>query len=108
MIFNRIFKENKGKKENIQRLLKLDKREVRYVSSRDSETNVEYVLGKSGIINIEGDIFSIICGDKKIFESSIYEMTGSELLSLDGIIITTKNKDYTEMIVYFKYYRKVD
>lgn len=101
---------NKEKKLNEEKLRKLHGREVRYASKRDETTYVETVIGKNGIINVEDDTFSLICSDKVVFQSPLKDLMGSDLMSLDGIILTktsadTKIKD--EIMVYYKYYRKV-
>ncbi|WP_055668872.1 hypothetical protein [Desnuesiella massiliensis] len=110
MFWSKKYKLKKEKKENEEKLRKLQGREVRYASKRDEITYVETVIGKNGVINIVDDIFSVICNDKIIFSSPISEVYGSDLMSLDGIILNYKDettgKD-VEIMVYYKYYRKV-
>jgi hypothetical protein len=107
----------KEKRENEAKLRRLHGREVKYASTRDNVTYGETVIGKNGIIEIIEDNFSIICQDKIIFKSTIKYLWGSDLMSLDGIILTRVDKEldsYDEIesddkiIVYYKYYRKVD
>jgi hypothetical protein len=107
----------KEKRENEIKLRKLHEREVKYASTRDNVTYGETVIGKNGIIKIVDDNFAIICKDKVIFESPIKYLWGSDLMSLDGIILTRVDKEldsYDEIesddkiVVYYKYYRKVD
>lgn len=102
----------KERKENEERLRKLHGREVRYASKRDFITNVEYVIGKNGVIAIENDVFLLKFNEKTIFESPIKQLWGSELMSLDGIILTkdkiVSDPSEKEVMVYYKYYRKVD
>jgi hypothetical protein len=106
------FKRRKQeKKENEIRLRKLHEREVRYVSQRDEITYVERVMGKYGFINIIDDVFSINCDDKIIFSHPIEGLMGSELMSLDGIILSyvdENTKKTVEVIAYYKYYRKLE
>lgn len=100
----------KEKKENEKKLRKLDGREVRYASKRDDITYVETVIGKNGIINVTDDMFSVVCGNKTIFSSPINDVWGSDLMSLDGIILSYKDKNTDkdiEIMVYYKYYRNV-
>lgn len=102
-------KKMKELKENDAKLRKLEEREVRYVTTRDSITNVETIIGKYGYIKIEDNIFSIICDGKVIFTHSIDSLQGSELMSLDGIILSyesEKTGEITEVIAYYKYHRK--
>lgn len=106
MLFNK--KKNKEIKENEQRLRKLHGREVRYVTTRDRITNVETIIGKYGVINIKEDEFFIICNNKLIFSNSIYKIDGSELMSLDGIILNylDNSGEKIEVVAYYKYHRK--
>lgn len=110
MFWSKKYKLKKEKKENEEKLRKLQGREVRYASKRDEITYVETVIGKNGVISIVDDIFSVICNDKIVFSSPISEVYGSDLMSLDGIILNYKDettgKD-VEIMVYYKYYRKV-
>lgn len=111
MFFNRRRKEKQEKKENEIRLRKLHGREVRYVSERDGITYVERIMGKYGYINITDDIFSITCDDKVIFAHPIEGLMGSELMSLDGIILSyvdENTKKTVEVMAYYKYYRKLE
>lgn len=107
LFFNR--QKAKELKENEARLRKLHEREVRYVTARDPITNVETIIGKYGYIEIKEDNFKIICNDKHIFEHTIDGLMGSELMSLDGIILSYTDKkkgEYVEVIAYYKYHRK--
>jgi hypothetical protein len=111
MFFKRKREELREKKENEIRLRKLEGREVRYASERDPITNVEKVLGKYGFINIVDDEFIITCDNKVIFSHPIKYLMGSELMSLDGIILSytdSSTNEYVEIIAYYKYYRKLE
>ena len=102
-------KKQKEKKENESRLRKLQGREVRYVTTRDSETYDETIIGKYGEINITNDEFNIVCDNKTIFSHPIYGLMGAELMSLDGIILTYEDENTSKevkLIVYYKYHRK--
>lgn len=102
-------KERKEKKDNEKRLLRINGREVKYVTTRDNITYGEKIVGRYGIINIENDELTIICEDKIVFKHSIEGLLGSELMSLDGIILSytdEKTGEYVEVIVYYKYHRK--
>ncbi|SHJ18943.1 hypothetical protein SAMN05444401_2435 [Clostridium amylolyticum] len=111
MFWMKRYKLKKEKLENEKRLRKLHNQEVRYASIRDKNTNVETLLGKSGYIDIAEDTFSIICNDKVVFTSYINDISGSDLMSLDGMIIYHKNDalgENNELMVYYKYHRKVE
>lgn len=99
------------KKENEEKLKRLNGREVKYVSRRNGITYEEMVMGTNGIINVSNNEFAIICSDKVIFSSPIKNLFGSDLMSLDGMILThydEYNKADDQLMVYYKYYRKVD
>jgi hypothetical protein len=107
LFFNR--NRQKELKENEMRLRRTHEREVRYVTTRDGITYGESIIGKYGIIKIEEDIYRIICDDKVVFEHSVKGMMGSELMSLDGIILSYRDQstgELVEVIAYYKYHRK--
>lgn len=88
---------------------KLHGKEIRYVSKRDSETYIETILGKNGMIDVKNDHLSIVCNEKVIFHHSIEGLMCSDLMSLDGVILSyiDENGEEVEVMVYYKYYRKV-
>lgn len=103
-------KKLKEKKQLEAAARKLNGKEIRYVSKRDSITYVETILGKNGIVNIsDDDELSIICDNKVIFSHSINGLICSDLMSLNGVILSykDKNREENEVMVYYKYYRKV-
>lgn len=107
LFFNR--KRQKELKENEERLRRTDGLEVRYVTTRDALNYGEIIIGKYGYIKIENDIYKIICDDKVIFEHSLNGLMGSELMSLDGIILSYEDEstgELVEVIAYYKYHRK--
>ena len=102
-------KKNKEKKENEIRLRKLHRRELRYITVRDGITYNQSVIGKNGIITIVDDVLSITCGNKVIFSHALEGLIGSELMSLDGVILTYNDEstgEEVEVIAHYKYYRK--
>ncbi|WP_163195479.1 hypothetical protein [Clostridium thermarum] len=105
--FNR--SRQKELKENEARLRRTNNFEVRYVTTRDGITYGESIIGKYGIIEIVDDIYRIICDNKIVFEHPIKGLMGSELMSLDGIILSYidhKTGENVEVIAYYKYHRK--
>ena len=107
LFFNR--KLQKELKANEERLRRTDGFEVRYVTTRDALTYGESIIGKYGYIKIENDIYKIICDNKVIFEHSLQGLMGSELMSLDGIILSYEDEntgELGEVIAYYKYHRK--
>jgi len=111
MFWIKKYKLKKEKKENENKLRNLHGQEVRYASIRDGVTYGETIIGKNGFIDVSDDIFSVICNDKIIFTSPLKDVWGSDLMSLDGIILYCENEEAykdQEIMVYYKYYRKVN
>lgn len=107
MFFNN--KKAKEKKENEARLRRINEFEVRYVTTRDQNKYGESIIGKNGVINIIDDQFNIYCDDKVIFKHPLESLKGSELMSLEGIILSyidDKTGEDVEVIAYYKYHRK--
>jgi len=101
-------KKTREKKENEARLRRINNFEVRYVTARDTKYG-ESIIGKNGIINIINDQFNICCDNKIIFTHPIESLQGSELMSLEGIILSyvdNKTGESMEVIAYYKYHRK--
>jgi hypothetical protein len=102
-------KRSKEKRENEARLRRINDFEVRYVTTRDPNKYGEVIIGKNGIINIINDQFNICCDNKVIFTHPICSLQGSELMSLEGIILSymeDKTGEEVEVIAYYKYHRK--
>jgi len=107
MFFNN--KKVKEKKENEARLRRINDFEVRYVTARDPNKYGESIIGKNCVINIIDDQFNIRCDNKVIFTHPIESLQGSELMSLEGIILSyadDKTGENVEVIAYYKYHRK--
>ncbi len=111
-IFERIRKKILSKNEN-SRAYKLDKAKsfdnmkVKYVTER-AETG-ETVIGREGYINVIGEMLTVCCEAKVVFESEAAELFSGELLSLGGVIFTgfdrTVMRERT-VVCYYEYYRK--
>jgi len=102
-------KKTKEKKENEARLRRINDFEVRYVTIRDPNKYGESIIGKNCVINIINDQFNILCDSKIIFTQPIETLQGSELMSLEGIILSyvdDKTGEDVEVIAYYKYHRK--
>lgn len=105
------YKLLKEKKANEEKLKKLHGREIRYVSTRDPISYGETVMGKNGVIDVSNEALSLICNEKIIFSCPIKDLYGSDLMSLDGMILSRSENGFEsqdKVIVYYKYYRKVD
>ena len=92
----RIFKHcTKPKNENSVRVRremakKLDKRAIKYVGQRD-ESMGETIIGKNGMINLRDGELILISSDKIVFRCKIDELRASELMSLEGVILSGPN-----------------
>ena len=115
-IFKRVFEHyTKPKNENSLRYRKemakkLDKRTIKYVSVRD-ESMGETIIGKNGMINVrDGELF-VISSDKIVFRCPVADLRASELMSLDGVILTcpdaTKPEGESTVVAYYTDFYKM-
>ena len=85
-----LFFKSKNKQKDtmpIKAKTALDKRPLKYVTMRDSETYKEIRLGENGAINImEGD-FVLVCQGKDVMRCDIDEVRVAELMNLSGITV---------------------
>lgn len=100
------FKKSNKQKDTmpLKAKMALDKRPLKYVTMRDSETYKEIRLGENGAVNImEGD-FVLVCQGKDVMRCDLEEVRVAELMNLSGI--TVKGFDKTigkekSVIAYF-------
>lgn len=82
-------------------------RRLRYVTERDGDT--DSVIGKNGGFNIKDGQLLVSADNRVIFRCNIAEMDASELLSLEGVIITAPDLEsggkVRKIIAYYVYYR---
>ncbi len=82
---------------------------IKYVSER--QEGIDTILGKNGSISVRGDELLVTAAEVTdvIFRGRIEELKISELMSLDGAIISGPDisRDGIErtIIAYYKYYR---
>ncbi len=73
--------------------------------------NEEILVGKSGSVSVKNKVFIICCEGKVVFHGNAEEITVSELMSRNGIIIsgydTETERDRT-VVAHFSYYRKLE
>ena len=84
--------------KNPELIERLRYRHVKYVSRRD-ETGAEYVLGKSGGINIKDEELIVFTEGKTVFRCSIYDLEAAELLSRDGVRLSYTDENGQEVAV---------
>lgn len=73
--------------------------------------NEEILVGKNGSISIKDKTFIVCCEGKVIFEGNTEEISVSELMSRNGVIISgfdEERGDTRTLVAHFSYYRKLD
>ena len=82
---------------------------IKYVTERHAD-DVEEVIGKNGGLNIRDDEFIVFASGIVVFRADVDELTASELMSGDGVILTAHdlehNGEYRSVVAYYSYYRK--
>ena len=102
-----LFSKKKNKQKDTMPLkakIALDKRPLKYVTMRDSETYKEIRLGENGAVNIMDGDFVLVCQGKDVMRCDLDEVRVAELMNLSGI--TVKGYDKTtgqemSVIAYF-------
>lgn len=70
-----------------------DKRPLKYVTMRDSETYKEERLGENGAVNIMDGDFVLVCGGKDVMRCPLDEVCVGELMNLSGITVKGTDKN---------------
>lgn len=85
----------------------LDGKAIRYVSER--RDNVDEVVGRAGALNVKGDEFIVFSSFDIIFRCKIEDLSASDLMSLDGVVLSGHDLEhggeYRTVIAYYSYYR---
>ena len=110
MAFFNIFKKKNPEDSPSFRLemaKKIAVHRLRYVTEREGET--ELVIGRDGGFNIRNDEFIVSADNRVIFRAKIEELEASELMSLEGAILTAPDLEnggkMRTIIAYYVYYR---
>lgn len=83
-----LFGKKKGQSGmDIKSLRALDKKPVKYVTERDSETYRELKLGDEGAINVSDTEFTIVCGGINVIRCGISEVNAAELMNKSGLTV---------------------
>lgn len=72
---------------SLKAITALDKRPLKYVTMRDSETYKEIRLGENGAINIMDNDFVLVCLGKDVMRCDLDEVRVAELMNLSGITV---------------------
>lgn len=86
---------------------RMNGKHLKYVTERENDTDI--VIGHDGCLAVrDGELIVLSNGVVK-FRVKISEMTASELMSLEGIILSGPDIEhdniYRTVIAYYKYYR---
>ena len=101
-----MFFKKKPKLNNPDILKFVNHRAVKYVTTRGDD-DIEYVIGKSGIMSISGDELVIFCNAVEVFRCDIYKAEMGELLSHDGVRIkSTDHNGKTQSVVAYYTFRR--
>lgn len=105
-----LFKKKKPEETlgfKIQMAKKIAFHRLRYITEREGDTDI--IIGRDGGFNIRGDEFIISADNRVVFRCRIAEMQASELMSLEGAIITAPDLEsggkIRTVIAYYVYYR---
>ncbi len=86
-------KKNSRSGMDIKSLRMLDRKPVKYVTERDSETYRELKLGDEGAINVSDAEFTIVCGGVNVIRCKVSEVNAAELMNKSGLTVKGKDLD---------------
>lgn len=111
-MFNLIKRLTKPRNENSLRFKQemaehMNGKHIKYVTERENDTDI--VIGHDGCLaHRDGELIVLSDGVVK-FRVKVAEMTASELMSLEGIILSGPDIEHggiqRTVIAYYKYYR---
>lgn len=86
---------------------KIASHRIKYVSERDGDTDI--VIGRDGGFNIRNGEFIVSADNRVIFRAKVDDLQASELMSLDGVILTAHDIEHDgqlrTIIAYYVYFR---
>lgn len=110
MAFFDIFKKKKAEDTvafRVQMAKKIALHRLRYVTERIDETDL--IIGRDGGFNIRNGEFIVSADNHVIFRANVDELQASELMSLEGAILTAPDLEnggkMRTIIAYYVYYR---
>lgn len=81
---------------------------IKYVTERKDD--VDEVIGKHGSLSVRDGIFLVYASNEILFRCPVDELSMSELLSKDGVILSGKDMEHggaeRKIIAYYVYYLK--
>ena len=86
---------------------KMNGKHIKYVTERENDSDM--VIGHDGCLALRNGELIVLSDGVVKFRVNVAEMTASELMSLEGIIISGPDLEhdgiYRTVIAYYKYYR---
>lgn len=101
-------KKENSKKHKLAQAEKFNNLVIESVTERIE--GEEILIGKSGSISMKDNLFIICCEGKTVFQGNVYEISISELMSRNGIIIRGTDIETQRdrcVVAHFSYYRKL-
>ena len=84
-------------------------RHIKYVTERMPD-GIDSVIGKEGALIVKGDELLVFSSADVVFRANINELQASELLSLEGVILTApdiqRNREVRTVIAYYTHYTR--
>ncbi len=117
MFLSKVIKHyTRPKNENSKRFRKemankLDKRSIKYCTERNEQTG-ETIIGKNGMINVRNGELIVLSSDDVVFRTPIELLQASELMSLEGVILSGPDLEHggaeRSVIAYYTdFYKRV-
>ncbi len=78
-------KKKREADDNLQLILRLDKRKIKYITERNTQSYDERVLGRSGVLNVKDGELIISCGNEVVLREPIESIKAYELMNLSGV-----------------------
>lgn len=86
---------------------KIARHRIRYVSEREGDMDI--IIGRDGGFNIRNGEFIVSADNHVIFRAKVDDLQASELMSLEGAILTApdleRGGELRTIIAYYVYYR---
>ena len=110
--FTNLFKRGKNNERAVimQLIKNLNGRQIKYVVERLPDEESDIVIGRTGALILKGDELLVYSDEKVLFRAVTNELDASELLSLEGVILSAPDIEHGRrprtVIAYYTYYRK--
>ena len=107
-LFKKLTKPKEGSLRFKQEMAeRMNGRHIRYVTERENDQDI--VIGHDGCIAVRNGELIVLSDGIEKFRVTVAEMTASELMSLEGVILSGPDLEhdgiYRTVICYYKYYR---